>query len=109
MSIPDDSVLRALAESLGQRMLASHHRLVTAAVHAEGGVIFLQLWHVGRISHPSHQPGGGLPVSASAVRPAGQATTAQFTREDFVTPRALATEEIAALEAPYETFMVKGL
>jgi N-ethylmaleimide reductase len=76
-------------------------RAVTEAVHAKGGFIYLQLWHVGRISHPSHQPGGGAPVSASAIRPAGQATTAQFTREDFVTPRALTGEEIPALVAAY--------
>src|SRR6478736_139406 len=37
------------------------------AVRAKGGVIFLQLWHVGRVSHSSFQPGGALPVSASAV------------------------------------------
>ena len=40
---------------------------VSDAVHREGGVIFLQLWHVGRISHPSFQPNGGLPVAPSAV------------------------------------------
>lgn len=40
---------------------------VSDAVHREGGVIFLQLWHVGRISHPSFQPNGGLPVGPSAV------------------------------------------
>ena len=61
----------------------------TDAVHAKGGVIYLQLWHVGRISHPSHQPDGALPVSASAVQPKGEATTASFTREPFETPRAL--------------------
>ena len=37
-------------------------RLVTDAVHKAGGLIFLQLWHVGRISHPSLQPDGMLPV-----------------------------------------------
>src|SRR6202035_5655655 len=42
-------------------------REVVDAVHAKGGVIFLQLWHVGRVSHSSLQPGGVLPVSASAV------------------------------------------
>lgn len=74
-------------------------KAVTDAVHAKGGIIFLQLWHVGRISHPSHH--GSQPVSASAIRPAGQATTAGFTREDFPTPRALGTEEIPALVAAY--------
>ena len=42
-------------------------RKVVDAVHAKGGVIFLQLWHVGRVSHSSFQPGGELPVSPSAI------------------------------------------
>jgi len=46
---------------------------VTEAVHAAGGRIFAQLWHVGRISHPALQPDGMLPVAPSAIRPAGQA------------------------------------
>ena len=50
-------------------------RLVIDAVHAAGGRIFLQLWHVGRISHPSLQPDGALPVAPSAIAPAGQAWT----------------------------------
>src|SRR5260370_22162392 len=41
-------------------------RKVVDAVHANGGVIFLQLWHVGRVSHSSFQPGGALPVAPSA-------------------------------------------
>ena len=66
-------------------------RLVTDAVHAKGGRIFDQLWHVGRISHPSLQPGGGLPVSASAVKPKGQAFT-ETGFQPLVQPRALETE-----------------
>ncbi|NYH14443.1 alkene reductase [Paraburkholderia bryophila] len=42
-------------------------RAVSGAVHAEGGRMFLQLWHVGRVSHPVFQPDGGLPVAASAM------------------------------------------
>lgn len=42
-------------------------RKVTAAVHAEGGIIFAQLWHVGRVSHNSLQPGGAAPVAPSAI------------------------------------------
>ena len=42
---------------------------VTSAVHDAGGRIFLQLWHMGRISHPSFQSGGGLPVAPSAIAP----------------------------------------
>src|SRR5882762_6892382 len=47
-------------------------RLVTDAVHKAGSLIFLQLWHVGRISHPSLQPDGMLPVAPSAIKPSGQ-------------------------------------
>ncbi len=68
-------------------------RLVTDAVHAAGGRIFLQLWHVGRISHPSLQPDGELPVAPSAIRPAGEAATYQGP-QPFVTPRALGLDEI---------------
>jgi len=68
-------------------------RLVTNAVHERGGHIFLQLWHVGRISHPSLQPGGVLPVAPSAIAPEGEALTYEGP-QPFVTPRALETEEI---------------
>jgi N-ethylmaleimide reductase len=71
-------------------------KLVTEAVHAAGGRIFLQLWHVGRISHPSLQPGAALPVSPSAIAPAGQAWTPNG-MEAFVTPRALETDEIPGI------------
>ena len=73
---------------------------ITAAVHAKGGKIFLQLWHVGRISHPSLQPGGVLPVAPSAIKPEGQA----YTMTGFVpleTPRALDTAEIPGIVAQY--------
>ena len=51
-------------------------RPVTNAVHAKGGRIFAQLWHVGRVSHQDLQPGGVLPVAPSAVRPDLDAFTA---------------------------------
>ena len=73
---------------------------VTAAVHAKGGKIVLQLWHVGRISHPSLQPGNALPVAPSAIKPAGQAFTYEGL-QDFVTPRALAIEELPGIVADY--------
>src|SRR6516162_3248771 len=75
-------------------------RRVTDSVHAAGGRIFLQLWHVGRISHPSLQPGGALPVAPSALRPAGEAMTAEGMKH-FVTPRALDTAEIAGIVEDY--------
>ena len=75
-------------------------RKVTDAVHAAGGRIALQLWHVGRISHPDLQPGGGVPVAPSAIKPAGQAITYEGLK-DYVTPRALATDEIPGLVADY--------
>ena len=68
-------------------------RRVTSAVHAEGGRIFAQLWHVGRISHPSLQPENGLPVAPSALRPEGEAITASGP-VPFVTPRALELADI---------------
>jgi N-ethylmaleimide reductase len=73
---------------------------VTDAVHGAGGRIFLQLWHVGRISHPSLQPGGGLPVAPSAIAPAGQAMTREGLKP-FVTPRALETAEIPGIVVDY--------
>src|ERR1700732_1143772 len=70
-------------------------RQVVDAVHAKGGVIFLQLWHVGRVSHSSFQPGGVLPVAPSAVPIAGLTTiTAGGTLVPYETPRALETAEI---------------
>ena len=75
-------------------------RKVTDAVHAAGGRIFLQLWHVGRVSHESFQPGGALPVSASAVPLDGQAWTYDGMKP-HPTPRALATEEIPGVVAQF--------
>ncbi len=69
---------------------------VTTAVHEQGGRIFLQLWHVGRISHPSHQPGGSLPVASSAIAPEGMAKTYQGA-QPFVTPRPLELDEIPSV------------
>ncbi|MBO0756571.1 MAG: alkene reductase [Bradyrhizobiaceae bacterium] len=75
-------------------------RLVTNAVHAAGGHIFLQLWHVGRISHPTLQPDGAVPVAPSAIRPEGQAWTLNGL-QPYVTPRALESNEIAGIIADF--------
>lgn len=77
-------------------------RQVTDAVHARGGHIFAQLQHCGRISHPSLQPDGAEPVAPSAVRPQGMAVT--YTgMQDFVTPRALRTDEICGVSEQFKT------
>jgi N-ethylmaleimide reductase len=73
---------------------------VTDAVHAAGGRIFLQLWHVGRISHPALQPDGALPVAPSAIAPAGHAMTGDGLKP-FAAPRALETAEIAGIVEDY--------
>jgi len=76
-------------------------RLITNAVHAKGGLIFLQLWHVGRISHRSHQPDGALPLAPSAIKPKGQALTAAWQQEPFETPAEIRLEEIPSLVNEY--------
>jgi N-ethylmaleimide reductase len=80
-------------------------RLVTEAVHKAGGLVFMQLWHVGRISHPSLQPDGMLPVAPSAIKPKGMAFIENESGEGelvpFVTPRALETEEIPYIVKQY--------
>jgi N-ethylmaleimide reductase len=76
-------------------------RTVTETVKSRGGIIFLQLWHVGRISHPSFQKDGALPVAPSAIRPAGNAFTIDFQRVPHETPRALELNEIAQIVADY--------
>jgi N-ethylmaleimide reductase len=73
---------------------------VTDAVHGADGRIFLQLWHVGRISHPALQPDGALPVAPSAIAPAGQAWTLDGMKP-YVTPRALETAEVAGIVEDY--------
>ncbi len=73
---------------------------VTDAVHAKGGKIFLQLWHVGRVSHVELQPGGQAPVAPSAIR----AKTKTFVGGTFVDvsePRALRLDEIPAIVEGY--------
>jgi len=80
-------------------------RLITDAVHAEGGRIFLQLWHVGRMSHPMFHD-GALPVAPSAVPFEGQIwavdpATGQGGMYDSPTPRALERREIRAIVEDY--------
>jgi N-ethylmaleimide reductase len=81
------------------------HR-VTKAVHEERGLIFNQLWHVGRISHPTLQPDNMLPVAPSAIIPQGKAFIENERGEGelvpFVRPRALDIEEMPYIVGQYE-------
>ncbi|MET4275747.1 MULTISPECIES: alkene reductase [unclassified Bradyrhizobium] len=81
-------------------------RQVTKAVHKADGLIFNQLWHVGRISHPALQPDNMLPVAPSAITPAGNAFIENERGEGelvpFVRPRALTFEEMPYLIKQYE-------
>ena len=72
-------------------------RPVVDAVHAKGGRIFLQLWHVGRISHPAFQPNGALPVSSSAIAPQGLTSFTPTGPQPIPTPRALELREIPGI------------
>src|SRR5580658_3569476 len=73
---------------------------VTDAVHQAGGRIFLQLWHVGRVSLPDYH-GGKLPVAPSALPVSGHLHTPSFEQKDIVTPRALELSEIPGVVEQY--------
>lgn len=73
---------------------------VTEAVHAAGGRIFLQLWHMGRVSHPDFL-GGDLPVGPSAIAAAGESHTPSGEKKPYVTPRALEAEELPGIVEDY--------
>lgn len=80
-------------------------RRIANAVHEEHGVIFMQLWHVGRVSHPSFQPDGALPVAPSALPVPGKTFIVNEHGEgvwsDVPVPRALATDEIKNIVNDY--------
>jgi N-ethylmaleimide reductase len=73
---------------------------ITDAVHAKGGKMVMQLWHVGRISHPTLLPNGATPVAPSAIKPVGKAFTFDGL-VDYVTPRALEVSELLGIVADY--------
>ncbi|MBV4485002.1 alkene reductase [Pseudomonas sp. SWRI153] len=83
-------------------------RSVTDAVHARGGKIFLQLWHVGRVSHVDLQPEGKAPVAPSALR----AATKVFVNnrfEDVSEPRALETDELPGIVDDFRKAAVNAI
>jgi len=74
-------------------------RQITDALHQAGGRIFLQLWHVGRVSHPLYL-GGELPVAPSAIAVEGHVALLR-PKQDYPTPRALELAEIPAIVEAY--------
>jgi len=75
---------------------------VVEAVKGAGATIFLQLWHVGRVSHSSFHDDGALPVAPSAIAPAGNAFTNTFARVPYETPRALDEADIQTIVRDYK-------
>jgi N-ethylmaleimide reductase len=75
---------------------------VVDAVHAKGGKIVMQLWHVGRISHTDHHPDEGLPVAPSAIAcTGGQVFLPTFAQADYEVPRSMTVEDIKNTVADY--------
>ncbi|HQS61457.1 MAG: alkene reductase [Polynucleobacter sp. 16-46-70] len=70
---------------------------IVDAVHAQGGKMVAQLWHVGRISHSSLHPEQGLPEAPSAVAPAGQTYGADWKLHDYESPKAMSAQDISRL------------
>ncbi len=83
-------------------------RRVIEAVHAKGGRIFLQLWHVGRQSHPDLQPGGAAPVAPSAIQADGYAYTDKG-EAGFTMPRALELAEIPPIIEDFRAGAARAL
>jgi N-ethylmaleimide reductase len=84
-------------------------KLVTQAVHEKGGKIFLQLWHVGRVSHPSLQVDGALPLAPSAITMTSPVFTNTGEMAPPVTPRALETDEISGIVQQYRNGAINAL
>ena len=83
-------------------------KLTTAAVHAQGGKVFLQLWHTGRASHSAFH-GGALPVAASAIKIEDDGIHTPEGKQSYEVPRALETEEIPGLIEDYRQAAVNAL
>ena len=82
-------------------------RMVVDGVHQAGGRIYCQIWHPGRISHPSLQPGGATPVAPSAIAAEGQIFTPGG-RVPYEAPRALETKEIPPIIAAFGQAAVRA-
>ena len=84
-------------------------KIVTDEVHKKGGKIFLQLWHVGRISHSSYQEGSILPVAPSSIKPTGKVINSTWKQVDYETPHALTIEEIQTILQNYKILLYQKL
>ncbi len=84
-------------------------RKVTDAVHAAGGIIFVQLWHTGRVSHTSFQKNGQAPVGPSAIRANTKTFIAGQGFVDCSTPRALELDEIPGIIADFRHATMRAL
>jgi N-ethylmaleimide reductase len=91
----------ARAPGIETRAQIEGWRKVADAVHRQGAVMFLQLWHAGRIAHASTQPGGALPVAPSAIAAQGKIPDASGQLVPLETPRALELGDIRALVAAF--------
>ena len=100
-SVTPQGVGYAATPGIWSQEQVSGWKLVTQAVHAAGGKIFLQLWHVGRMSDPIFL-NGDLPVAPSAVAPQGNVSLVRPQRP-YVTPRALKVAEIPSIVEAYRT------
>ncbi|MGA1179935.1 MAG: alkene reductase [Marivivens sp.] len=78
---------------------------VTQAIHAKGGITFMQLWHMGRISHSAYQPDDGAPWAPSAITPQLEVTLPDRTRAPAKAPRAFSNLEIEGL---IDSYLVAG-
>jgi N-ethylmaleimide reductase len=102
VAVRDDSAGIIRAPGIYTEAQVKGWRMVTDAVHAASGRIYLQLWHGGRISHPSLQPGGDPPIAPSAVAAEGLIYVPEG-RVPYPVPRALALAEIAPIIEAFGT------
>ncbi|QCF27126.1 alkene reductase [Hydrocarboniclastica marina] len=93
----------AFTPGIHSRAQIAGWKKVTDAVHEAGGRMHMQLWHVGRISHPDLQPNGEKPVAPSAIKPEGAKTfiSADSGMVEIPEPRALETDEIPGIVEQY--------
>ncbi len=83
-------------------------KVVTQAIHNQGSLVFMQLWHCGRASHSSFHPDIGLPVAPSAIRLNGDGIYTPNGKEPYETPRALETAEVQQVVSDYRAAAIRA-